>query len=282
MKKVILNCAVDGSAVPALCSKRPLVLAPFLGATVLEHALAALAASGVKRVQLKLAGHEKDILRIVGGGEAWGLQVEVAGNGSPNEGFRDARTATLETLPQLPDLWLWRSYRAWYGAQLELLPLLAQQRVGMRQIAKDIFVGLRSQVAPNSRLVGPCWIGANVFIGSDAVIGPGTVVEDGCYIEDGAEVTGSLIGPETYVGKVTEVRNSFACGSDLLHLDTGSLTEVADGFLLGSLRQPVAGLGHFARALRRTFGRAANMEREAGRQPVAPRRAGGLQPAPAN
>jgi hypothetical protein len=281
MKKVILNCAVDGSAVPALSSKRPLVLAPFLGATVLEHTLAALAAGGVISVQLKLAGDEANILRVVGGGEALGIQVEVAGNGSPNEGFCDASTFALQTLPQLPDRWLWRSYRAWYEAQIELLPLLAQQRVGMRQIAKDIFVGLRSQVAPNSRLVGPCWIGANVFVGSDAVIGPGTVVEDGCYIEAGAEVTGSIIGPETCVGKATEVRNSFARGSDLLNLDTGSLTEVADSFLLGPLRPPGNGLGRFARALRRTFGRAADIERDDVSHPVAPRRAG-LQPSHAN
>lgn len=256
MTNVILNCSVNDIAVPALARKRPVVLGPFLGATVLEHALAALATDGVKRVQLEVADHDEEIRSVVGRGKAWGLEVEFVADAATVKSSSDTRSVSLETLPQLPDRPLWRSYRDWYGAQLSLLPRLAPQRVGMKEIATSVFVGLRSQIAPDARLNGPCWIGANVFIGSGAVIGPGTVIEDGCYIDSGAEVTGSTVGPQTYVGKFTEVHDSFAWGSELLHLDTGSLTEVADRFLLGALRQPKNWLGRWAKTLRRAFGRA--------------------------
>lgn len=237
---VILNCAVDDSAVPALARHGPLALAPFLGATVLEHALAALAASGVKGVQLVVADGVEAILRVVGRGEAWGLHLEVRTEAAPAEGSREVRTVALDRLPQLPACPLWGSYRAWSRAQLSLLPLLASQRVGMRALAPGVFVGLRSRIASDTRLIGPCWIGAQVFLGSGAVVGPGTVVEDGCYLDRGAEVAGSIVGPQTYVGRFTEVRDSFAWGSALLHLDTGSQADVADPFLLGSLRPRIS------------------------------------------
>lgn len=238
MMNVILNCSVDDSAVPALARKRPLGLAPFLGATVLEHALAGLAAQGVKRVCLEVSDHAEEFRRVVGRGEAWGLELAIVTETAVPENFSQARALTLDTLPQLPERPLWRSYLDWYGAQLTLLPVLAAQRVGMREIEGGVFVGLRSQVAPDARLIGPCWIGANVFIGPRAVVGPGTVIEDGCYVDTGAEISGSIIGPQNYIGAFTEIRDSFAWGNELLRLETGSLTVVADRFLLGEVQRP--------------------------------------------
>ena len=234
---VIVHCPTDSSAVPALARKRPLVLAPFLGQTVLEHALAGLAAAGVKRLRLEASDFVEEIRQVVGRGEAWGLAVEFGTETAAAENFSATRTIALDALPQLPERPLWRSYRDWYGAQLALLPVLAAQRVGMREVAAAVFVGLRSQIAPDARLVGPCWIGANVFVGPRAIIGPGTVIEDGCYIDGGAEISGSVVGPQTYVGAFTEIRDSFAWGNELLHLDTGSLTVVADRFLLGEVQR---------------------------------------------
>ena len=65
---VILQLAADGSAVPALLRKGPLALVPFLGQTVLEHALAGLAAEGVKFVILE--PHQAESVRSLSGG-AW-------------------------------------------------------------------------------------------------------------------------------------------------------------------------------------------------------------------
>ncbi len=233
---VILYCPDGHPAVPALSCQRPLVLTPFLGQTVLEHAIAGLAAKGVKRVRIVAVDRVEEIRNVVGRGEAWGVEIEFSQETDANSAWPDARTLVLDALPQLPQQPLWRSYRDWYAAQQALLPLMGRQRVGMREVAPDVFVSLRSQVADDARLLGPCWVGANVFVGQRATIGPGSIIEDRSYIDGGAEIAGSVVGPKTYVGAFTELSDSFAWGNELLHLDTGSLTEVTDRFLLGELR----------------------------------------------
>ena len=264
-----LICPGDASEVPALARKRPLVLAPFLGRTVLEHALTALAESGMKNIRILASDHPEDLRSLVGRGEAWGMTVEVVPS-SPRtcDGHNPASSAEpiliLDHLAQLPQLPLWQSYRGWYAAQQALLPALARRRVGMREIALGSFVGLRSQVAPNARLLGPCWIGEGVWIGSQAVIGPGTVIEDGSYIDEGAEIAGSIVGPRTYLGAFTELRDSFAWGSDLLHLDTGSLTEVGDRFLLGEVQTQRGLLGCLVQAVRGICAAASSPQRGPG------------------
>ena len=249
--RVLVICPDERPAVPALCRHRPLALLPLLGRTVLEHALSFLAAQGTKEVTL-LASHQVDLIRAaVGQGEAWGLKLEVMaerrelsaaearahyGRGDDlTEGAAEGEALVLDRLPQLPEQPLWESYRAWFEAVLAFLPQAAQERVGLREIAPGFFVGMRSQLDPTATLTGPCWIGENVHIGSGAAIGPNTVIEDGAYIEDSAEVTGSIIGPQTYVGALTQVRHSFAWGRDLLNLQSGSHTEIVDGFLLDDL-----------------------------------------------
>ncbi len=233
---VILQCPVEVSAVPALANQRPLVLVPFLGQTVLEHALAGLAAEGAKRVRIEGTEPVEEIRQVVGQGEAWGIKIVFSQDAPPAGEWSDARVVKLNALPQLPQQPLWGSYRDWYAAQLALLPVVAAQRVGMREVAPGVFVGHRTQVAGDATLIGPCWIGANVFIGPKATVGPGSIIEDGSYIDGGAEIVGSVVGPQTYVGAFTELRDSFAWGNRLLHLGTGSLTEVTDCFLLGPVQ----------------------------------------------
>jgi hypothetical protein len=63
-------------------------------------------------------------------------------------------------------------------------------------------------------------------------------VEDDVYVDEGAEISRGVIGPKTYVGALTEVRDSLAWGRDLLNLANGSVTEVTDHFLLGELGPP--------------------------------------------
>ncbi|MEI6356395.1 MAG: STAS domain-containing protein [Verrucomicrobiota bacterium] len=62
------------------------------------------------------------------------------------------------------------------------------------------------------------------------VLGPETIIEDGSNVENGAEIAGSVVGPRTYVGAFTELRDSFAWGDVLLGLGTGPLTAVPAAF----------------------------------------------------
>lgn len=171
---------------------------------------------------------------MVGAGEAWGLRI----TGPDERDFADARRFVLDSLPQAPDLPLWSSYPVWFDAQMALLERMARQRVGMRELRPGVFVGLRTRLAPDARLTGPLWIGDNVFIGPGAVVGPKAVVEDDSYLDDGSEVVETIVGPGTYAGSFTELRRSFAWGRELLQLDTGSMTEVQDRFLLSEAVAP--------------------------------------------
>lgn len=241
---LILQFPHSAPAVPALSRRRSLVLVPFLGQTVLEHALSGFAAAGVKHIQLASPRPaDEHLLKWVGRGEVWGLKITSASDPGKDNVPGEVREVVLDELPQLPGVPLWRSYRSWFEAQQALMARFAQNRVGMRQVADGVFVGFRSKVAPDARLEPPCWVGDNVFLGSRTVVGPSSIIENGSYLDDGAEVAGSVIGPETYVGSFAEVRNSFAWGADLLQLDNGSLTEVTDRFILGEAKSPKFSLG---------------------------------------
>ncbi len=232
--KVILQCPVAVVGVPALSRKRPLVLSPFLGQTALAHTLSGLSGEGAKQICLQAGERTAEVLRAVGAGEVWGLKI----TGPDERDFAGARRFILDSLPQAPDLALWASYPVWFDAQMALLERMARQRVGMRELRPGVFVGLRTRLAPDARLTGPLWIGDNVFIGPGSVVGPQAVVEDDSYLDDGSEVVESIVGPGTYAGSFTELRRSFAWGRDLLQLDTGSLTEVQDRFLLSEAAAP--------------------------------------------
>ena len=239
--KAIIHCPIDTPEVPALSRKTPLVLAPFLGSNILSHALSGLAGEGFKQVRLQAGEKTAEVLRTVGKGEAWGMKI--SGGLADDPEFAGARSILLDALPQWPDIALWGNYPTWFKAQMSLLERLARVRVGMREQQAGVFVGLRTRVAADAQLTGPVWIGDNVYIGSGAIIGPEVVIEDDCYVDDGAEVVGSIIGPGTYVGSFTELKRSFAWGRDLLSLETGSLTEIQDRFLLGEARAPRFSLG---------------------------------------
>ena len=246
---VLLICPTTRPAVPALTRQRPLALTPCLGRTPLEHALTALADAGAKQVTILATDRPAEVRQVVGRGEAWGLKIDVmpeatelsreqaqakygAGPNAPTQFL------TLDELPQLPERSLWAGYRRWFETLHEFMGQALLLRVGMREVQPEVWVGLRSRIAADAKITGPVWIGANVWIGPHVTLGPRTIIEDDCYVDDSATVAGSVIGPRTYVGAMTEVRNSFAWGADLLNLDTGSVVTVPDRFLLSAAGPP--------------------------------------------
>ena len=245
--RALVICPDPQPDVPALSRRLPLVLTPFLGKTVLDHALTFLASEGVRDVRL-LCSDRPDVIRAaVGGREEWGVKVEVhaekreltvaealAKHGNPVDAAPHA--FVLDRLPQMPGAPLWDDYEGWMRAMLELLPVAGLDRVGSREMSPGVIVGLRSRISPTARLIGPCWVGANAFVGPKATLGPNTVGGDGAYIEGEALVERSVVGPDTYVGAMTEVRNSFAWGRQLLNLLNGSCIEISDRFLLHDLK----------------------------------------------
>ncbi|HMC27643.1 MAG TPA: sugar transferase [Verrucomicrobiae bacterium] len=250
--KALLICPSDRPGVSHLAEGVPLSNVPMLGKTLLEYWLDHLATLGAKEVVILSSDRPHLVRNLVNGGTRWGLKVEViperweltvtearakyiqdAGGtwlSEPND------TILMDHLPGLRQHPLFNSYAGWFEAvHAYMWRAGTPDRIGLRQLSPGIWVGLRSRVSPKAKLQAPCWIGRNVWVGDDAVIGPSAILDDKVFVEKQAEISHSVIGPETFVGEFTDVRNSFAWGSTLLNWARGSCTRVPDRFLLCAL-----------------------------------------------
>lgn len=253
--KALLVSPTDRPAVGRLTETQPLALAPVVGKTLLDYWLDHLVDRGVKHVYVLAADRPEQVRAWVGDGVRWSMKVEVIAQpceltpaeararyrGSNGAGWlpepEDVRV--MDCLPGEPDWPLFDSYAGWFVAVKHWLPRAASaaDRVGLREVKPGVWMGLRSRVSPEARLLAPCWVGENVLVGAHAIIGPGAIVENGVVIGESAEITDSYVGPETYVGEWTEMRSSLAWGSTLINWRNDSCAQVPDAFLMCALSQ---------------------------------------------
>ncbi len=237
---------------------RPLALCQFLGSPVLDHALKALAEDRVTHVTVVVAEQFCTIERHLSENHHWGLSIELVDG--VLESLREAGTSydsryaggqvyRLEALPQAPLVPLFESPAAWHRAHTELASLLLPQALGMREINPGVWVSLRAVVSPQANLKAPCWIGSDSQIGAHAIVGPNAIVESGSFVDTDARIIDSTIAESTYVGSLTEVRDSVAVGASLLNWRNGSCVDLADRFLLAPMSKRSSSLGNrFAKA----------------------------------
>src|SRR5947207_3108663 len=114
-----------------------------------------------------------------------------------------AEAAPLSNIPLLGATLLeyWLTYLAGNGCK------------HARELAPVIFVGLHTRISPKAKLHAPCWIGSNTLIEGGATVGPNAIIEGGSFVEAGAEIRSSMVGLHTFVGRFSEIRESFVCGS---------------------------------------------------------------------
>ncbi|MBL9138744.1 MAG: sugar transferase [Verrucomicrobiales bacterium] len=247
--KAILICPSDRPSVAFFSRTRPLALTPILGRSLLDLTLAEVASQGATEILILADDRPEEIRRAVGKGEAWGVKAEVLPE-SQELSYDEARRKYVHRQPTgwLPapldvrvidriagTAPLWTDPGTWFSSLRHHIPAAACQRVGYRELSPGIWLHVRARVAQNARLEAPCWIGAFATVRPSARVGPGAIIEDHAYIDDGAEVTESFVGPATYVGALTDLRQSLAWGRGLFKWTTGSFTEVQDSFLLGEL-----------------------------------------------
>lgn len=249
----LLICPSECSAVPFLARTLPLANVPLLGQSLLEYWLSALAIRGVTKVLILAHDRPERVMEQVGGGERWGIEATVINESreltaaeallkyEPKLGGAAAADAieVLDHFPGVSPLPLFASYQAWFAALCLWMPSAqTPDRVGVNESRPKMWKGCRCHVSPQAELRPPCWIGQHVFIGTGAVVGPQAIVEDGSFVEPGAELAESWVGPDTFVGQFARIRGSLAWGSTLVNWHTGSETQIADPFLLCSLREP--------------------------------------------
>jgi len=249
--KAILICPGARSEVGLLSEAVPLSNVPALGRSLLEYWLVHLACSGVKQVLVLANDRSEQVQALVGKGERWGLTIQVVPESRELTAAQallkyqdDIENATggnalvtMDHFPGLPEYPLFKSYADWFaGLQAWMPRAQTPDRVGVRQLAPGVWAGLHSHISPGAQLHAPCWVGENVFVGAKAVLGAGTIVEDGSFIEPAAELGHSYVGPDTFVGRYAEIKDSLAWGNTLINWKTGSLARVPDPFLLCALR----------------------------------------------
>jgi NDP-sugar pyrophosphorylase family protein len=236
---------------PHLATSTPLAAIPLLGECLVEYWLAHLAMTGTREVKILADDRPEQIAAIAGDGARWGLKVDVIAESrelTPSQvqikyvGAIDAshNVVVVDHFPGMTQR-LFDSYTDFFTGLIEWLPRAKMpDRVGVRELSPGIWAGLHSRIAPNAQLLAPCWIGQSAFVGAGAVVGPMTVIEDRAFIEPGAEVAGSVIGPDTFVGQLAIINGALAWGSTLVQWKSGLCTTVAEAFLLCSLRAPAA------------------------------------------
>ncbi len=246
----------DRPAVAALAKHQPLVCLPILGSTLVERWLAHLAERGARTVFLVATDRPHQVRQVVGDGTRWGLRVEVI----PEPAELRRREARLKYSSRGPGPWLaapddvtvadhlpgmsqhplFESYAGWAAAvRACLTPSTARQRLGMREVQPGVWVGRRTRMAPGVKLVAPCWVGDHVEVESGVSLGPEAVVEDRSVVAAGTTVARSVVGPETFVGRLANLHESLALGRTLVNWRTESAVTVADPFVLASLtREP--------------------------------------------
>jgi hypothetical protein len=265
--KALLICPSDRTAMSHLAESVPLSNVPILGKSLVEYWLDHLASLGTKEVLIVSADRPHLVRTLVGDGKRWGLKIDVIPqrwefsitearakyiHGTSESWVSEPNDAILmDHLPGLRQHPLFNSYSSWFEAVHAFMWRAGTpDRIGVREIKPGVWIGLRSRISPKAELRAPCWIGRNVWVGDHAVIGPSAILDDKVFVEGQSEISQTVIAPETFVGAFTEVRQSFAWGSELLNWNSGSRTQVPDRFLLCALaehRSEVKATGVLAR-----------------------------------
>jgi NDP-sugar pyrophosphorylase family protein len=237
--------------VPELSQTAPLAATPLLGESLVEYWLSHLALAGVKEVRILADDRPELISKVAGDGARWGLKVEVTPEvreltpaqaqikyASELPATGQNLIAVLDYFPGAQQWPLFTSHVDLFTALMLWMPKAkTMDRVGVREVRPGIWLGLHAQVSPDAQLRAPCWIGQHVHVGARAVIGPNAVIEDRSFIEAGAEIVNSVIGPDTFVGRLAALQKSFAWGSTLVNWETDSVIQVPDAFLLCGLKR---------------------------------------------
>jgi NDP-sugar pyrophosphorylase family protein len=248
----LLICPWARTGVPIVAEGGSLACVPLLGQGLIEYWLSHLACAGGKEVLILADDRPEELRAIVGGGERWGLKVEIIEEQREltsaqallkyekrlDPAAAQSGIAVLDHFPGLPDLPVFNSHKECFMAlQRWMFSAKTPDRVGIEERSPGMHSGSQSHISPETELRGPCWIGQHVFTGANAVIGPNAIIENGAFIEAGASVSNAVIGRNTFVGQFAEIANSFACGNTLVDIESGSAIKVPDRFLLCALRQ---------------------------------------------
>ena len=128
------------------------------------------------------------------------------------------------------------SLREFHRAHLDLLyGRFAGLIIPGNDTSPNVRVGRHTGVSVQAIKQPPLLIGAGCRIADSAELGGEVVISDNVMIDRRARIRSSVIMPNTYIGELVEVTNAIVAGNHLIHVDTGTITTVADSFLLANI-----------------------------------------------
>lgn len=250
---VVVICPDASKAVVGLTERRPVALMRVLGIRVIERILVNCANRGAKRFKVVVSDRPGEVRRFLGDGQRWGVQIELLPSRS-EPSLEDIPTlvpdvvvtsiVVADHVPEYPEIRLRDEVDAWFQVSRKMLESgVGKREVGVIERSPGVWIGANSKVAESARIQGPVWIGSQVWIGEKAQIGPNTILERGVVVDKSASIVGSFVLDHTYIGAMTEVRDSYANGTTLINRGNGSTLEVVDAFLMNDLTKVVVDFG---------------------------------------
>ncbi len=231
-------------------SHRPFVLWPVGPQPLLGYWMDEMVRRGVSEVKILVADRPAEVRAFIGDGGYWSRKVEVvpcAAEPAPEpgdevilglpRGVGATRPAEAREL-----LWHWLRLQEEWAASVEV-----GEKTILRRLPSGACVGPHVRIAEEVRVESPCWIGERAVIGKGARLGPGAFVGERCVIGEGCEVVGSVVLPDTFVGDRVGLNGCMADGGVLVNIRLGARVEIAERFLLSSLRPSARGPGATAR-----------------------------------
>jgi len=254
-RQALLICPAEQTAPRFLAQARPFSNLSALGQPLVVRWLEHLASIGARQVRILASDRVEQIRAVVGNGSRWGLAVEVIAEDqelTADEARAKYRAAPetgsandvilMDHFPGLREYPLFKSYAHWFNG-LRALFAHGSPAVGdVREIKPGVWASARARISPRAELRAPCWIGPHTVVAADTVIGPMAILEERVMVESGVEIANSAVAPETFVGRLTELKDCLAEGSILVNWRTGSCAQVPDARLLCALGKRKTGL----------------------------------------
>lgn len=106
-----------------------------------------------------------------------------------------------------------------------------------QQVSAGVWLGRNAVVHPQARLLPPVVLGDNCQVRAEAVIGPDSVLGNNVVVDEGAEVVGSIVLENTYVGRLVNVQEAIANRNCLINVPAAASVFVSDSFLLGEVSE---------------------------------------------
>src|SRR5581483_12448107 len=241
--ETLLICPGERAALRFLAQAKPLSHLQAFGQPLLGRWLEHLSVTGVRRVRILASDRPEQVRAMVGDGAQWGLVAEVIVEAheltveEARAKYRNVKALMVDHFPGLPEYPLFKSPAHWINGLRALFGHLATGTRGVREIKPGVWVSASARVSPDAELRAPCWIGPHTVVAGDTVIGPMAVLEDRVMVETGVSITNSAVAPETFVGRLAELKDSLVEGSLMINWRTGSCARVPDRGLMCPLGQ---------------------------------------------